>query len=421
MHRGRRGSFVSAQLAACAAVLSVAGCATTTGGAGSPPSDDAGWQFQSRLFTYPLPSQSDATLGGGELTIKPHTPDPATCPFMFHGGEIIDISGGGFASGASVALMLAGGRKGTDLRTLTAGATGAIATTVALPADLVGLPIEGQVIDYLEADGAGQDSTTRMDNVMFGVGTRDATCGVTPSLGVFLMGPVAPRVSTAGAVFAVTGPGLPPLGDPPTAGTFAEIDTTDDGAGSCPPREPTGVTCKDGNVGPLKAGATYTVTEVTAPAHLAAAAPQTVAVDQGIDGPDSVTVLNEYAGPPLPASARVNLLSPQGSAIPGGAVFAVTGPGLPTLTSPPKPGMFAEIDVRDGGWTDCPPHEPVGVDCAHGVIKNLRPGTPYLMTQIAAPAGYDKAPPQPFETSNDGEPVVVQSVVYPVAATTGHS
>jgi len=383
---------------------------------GAAQESSGGWTFDDTLVSYPYSSASDATLGSGDLTLTPHVADPTSCPLLFQSGEVVDISGDGFAPAATVTLMLTLGRAGTATRTVQADAGGNLALTVTLPANLTGLPIQGSPVGYLEADGAGSDSTTTSDNAMFGIGTADASCGATPSITVYLVGPFTPKVSSAGAIFAVTGPGLPTLTPPSKSGTFAELDTDTDGQATCPPREPSGVTCKDGDLGPVEANATYTVTELRAPPNLGIAQPQTVTTDYGIDGPDTAEFHDGYAGPALPASARVNLLSTQHKPLPGAAVFALTGPGLPPLPAGPSPGSFAEVDVRASGWTDCAAHEPPGVQCKTGVIENLQPDTSYVMTQITAPDGYAVAPAQQFVTPSDGRLVIVQFVNDPISA-----
>jgi hypothetical protein len=432
-----RTGLASALLATSVGSWLVAGCATARPGAAtspikssvstapqpattSAPGDHAEWQFHNRPWSYPWSSESNATIASGSLDIVPHVDDPTSCPLLFQPNEVVDLSGGGFEPGTAVTVILALGRTASDTRIVKADGTGAISLTAILPPDLTGIPADGGAIGYIEADGDGQASTEQMDDAMFRLGKADATCGATPSITVTLIAPRdVPGVSGAGAMFAVTGPGLPPLSPSPTPGTFAEIDTDENGAASCPSREPAGVVCKDGDLRPLRTDATYTVTEVSPPPHLKASPPQTITVDEGMDGPDGVEFENTYDGPALAGSVRVNLLSTQGSPLPGGAVFAVTGPGLPPLTSPPSPGTFAEIDVGAGGWTNCSASEPTGIACLHGVIQNLQPSSRYSMSEIKAPVGYKTTmPSQQFETSNDGTLVIVQFTCYEIPPTT---
>jgi hypothetical protein len=438
--RARRFRSVQGRLLVVyAAVLLLAGCAApNTRGAmsssirpggsstlgGPVPSDSAhenlaGWTFHDTFADYPYPSASDATLGGGDLTMTPHVADPTSCPLLFHSGEVVDIAGDGFAPAATVTLMLALGRAGTATRTVQADADGNLALTVTLPTNLTGLPIQGSPVGYMEADGDGSDSTTRFDNDMFGIGTADATCGATPSITVDLVGPFTPSVSSAGAIFAVTGPRLPALTRPSKPGTFAELDTDQYGATTCPRREPSGVTCKDGDLGGVEADATYTVTEISAPPNLAIASPQTLTTDNGIDGPNTAEFDDDYAGPALPASASVNLLSTQHRSLREAAVFALTGPGLPLLPARPSPGSFAEVDFRADGWTVCPAQEPPGVQCKTGAIENLQPDSSYVMTEVRAPDGYAVAAAQQFVTSGDGQLVEMQFVNAPISASQG--
>src|ERR1039457_1265569 len=203
-------------LVASAAVLLLAGCAApNTRGAmsssvqpgGSVPSDSAhensdGWTFHDTFVSYPYSSASDATLGSGDLTMTPHVADPTSCPLLFHSGEVVDISGDGFAPAATVTLMLTLGRAGSATRTVQAGQDGNLALTVTLPSNLTGLSVQGSSLGYLEAHGEGSDSPTGSVNAMCGVGAATASCGATPSITVYLVGPFTPKVSSAGAVFA---------------------------------------------------------------------------------------------------------------------------------------------------------------------------------------------------------------------------
>lgn len=138
--------------------------------------------------------------------------------------------------------------------------------------------------------------------------------------------------------------------------------------------------------------------------------------DNGIDGPDNVAFLDEYAGLALPALASVNLLSMEDTQLHGAAVFALSGPGLPSLAARPIPGSFAEVDFRADGWTVCPAHEPPGVECKTGSIENLQPDTSYMMTEVTAPDGYAVAAAQQFVTSHDGQIAIVQFFNGPISA-----
>jgi hypothetical protein len=362
------------------------------------------------MVSYPDSTASDASLSSGDLTMTPHISDPKSCPLLFHPGEVVDISGDRFAADAAVELILGLGRAGSATRMVHADSNGDLAETITLPPNLTGLSVGGGTAGYLEADGEGSESTTTSDNNLFGIGTADATCGATPSITVFLVGPFTPKVSSAGAVFAVAGPGLPTVMPGSKPGTFAELDTNSDGEATCPQREPSGVTCKDGNLTPVEANATYTLTEISTPRDLAMVPPQTLTTDQGIDGPDTAEFIADYAGPALPGSASVNLLSPDYTQRPAPAVFALTGPGLPSLAARPSPGSFAEIDIHADGRFDCSAHEPAGVQCKTGTISDLQPDTAYTMTEVTAPDGYAIAAPQQFVTSRDGQLIIVQFV-----------
>jgi hypothetical protein len=357
------------------------------------------------------------TVDGGNLTVAPHVADPASCPELFQGGEMVDVTGDGYAPGAAVTLSIMPTTPEVVTEVVTADADGHLATTIQLPAVLTGLAVDSA--GYVEAEGPGSDATTQSNDALFSVGSADANCGIVlpppASATVSLFGTADPAAPASGAVFAVTGPGLPVTsGNPPAPGTFAELDTSSDGTTVCPATEPTGVTCADGALDALTPAATYTVTEIVSPSGYANAAPQTF---QAATDPTTSIVgfVNKYIGPPLPASLAVALTASDESGLPAGAVFAVSGPGLPAVGATPTPGTFAELDTTSytpsdptaGATTTCPAAEPAGVTCADGMLQSLNPGTNYTVTEVTAPPGYALAPPQTVTTWTDGSPTEV--------------
>ncbi|HEY0871296.1 MAG TPA: hypothetical protein VGD55_12925, partial [Acidothermaceae bacterium] len=105
-------------------------------------------------------------------------------------------------------------------KVVTADADGSIAVTLQLPIVLSGLRVGSS--GYLQADGSAADGTTQSDNVLFGVGKASNVCvaASTASATVSLLGMADPAAPASGAIFAVTGPGLPALeGNPAKPGT----------------------------------------------------------------------------------------------------------------------------------------------------------------------------------------------------------
>jgi hypothetical protein len=410
--RGRRvgGRRSFASIVACVGLAGLSGaCATPTSNASGAASGAVA---------------VDVTpVGGGDLTITPHESNASSCPDLFHGGETVDVSGGGYAPASSVALTIMPTTPEATTKVVTADAEGSIAVTVQLPTVLTGLRVGSS--GYLQADGLTANGTTQSDNVLFGVGKTSTVCvaASTASATVSLFGLADPAAPASGAIFAIAGPGLPAVvGNPPKPGTFAELDTSSDESTVCATKEPRGVRCADGTLAGLTAGATYTVTEVRAPNGYLRAPSQTFQATND-EYAKIVGFVNQYAGSAPPASLTVALSAPDQSALPSGAVFAITGLGLPATTGPaPARGTFAELDTASytpaeataGAVTTCPPREPAGVTCADGVLEGLQPGATYLVTEIAAPHGYGLTAPQTITTWTDGSPTQA-TFVDPVA------
>jgi len=363
-------------------------------------------------------SVDSATLGSGDLTLTPHIADPASCASLFRGGEAVDVTGDGFAPSASVTLTVMPETPEAVTQVVSADSSGQITVTLTLPKKLKGLNMAGTQIGYLEADGPGGTWTDQSDNAMFSIGSGDPNCGAAPTSGALVTvdveGSDGPEVPAVGAVFAITGPGLPPIvGTAGGSGAFAELDTSADGTTVCPAKEPAGIHCTDGSIDGLRAGQTYTATEVKPPAQFTGADPQTFTADA--DNETGLGFLNAYVGPPPPARLTVSVSTNDPSVLPpAGAVFAVTGPGLPALSSTGHAaGTFAEIDATayDVG---CANDEPKGVDCDDGELFGLSPGAMYTVTELVPPAGDPMSPPQTVKTETDGSPTVVS---FTVAAT----
>ena len=389
-----------------AAVLA-AGCAKA-GLVGDPGSNTVG--------PAAAGSVDDATLDSGDLTVTPHVADPASCALLFRGGEVVDVTGDGFAPSASVTLTVMAQTPEAITQILSADSSGDIAVTLTLPKKLKGLKVGGGQLGYVEADGPGGTSTNQSDNAIFDVGNGNADCGATPTSGgmvtVILSGSDGPEVPTEGAVFAITGPGLPPIvGTTGGSGKFAELVTSADDGTVCPSKEPAGVHCTDGSIDGLRIGQTYTATEVKPPAHFAGAAPQTFTATAGDES--GLYFLNAYMGPAPPASLIVSVRTIDNSvAVPAGAVFAVTGPGLPALQSnEPGAGTVAELDATAHDAVACPDAEPKGVNCDRGVLMDLSPGAVYTVTELTPPPGYAISPPQTVQTETDGSSTVASFTV----------
>ena len=361
-------------------------------------------------------SVDDATLDSGDLIVTPHVADPASCALLFRGGEVVDVTGDGFAPSASVTLTVMAQTPEAITQILSADSSGDIAVTLTLPKKLKGLKVGGGQLGYVEADGPGGTSTNQSDNAIFNVGSGDANCGATPTSGgvvtLLLDGSDGPDVPAAGAVFAIIGPGLPPIVDATGgSGEFAELDTSADGTTVCPAKEPPGIHCTDGSLDGLRVGQTYTATEVKPPVHFAGAPPQTftAVADDGSD----LIFFNVYTGPAPAARLTVSVGTNDYSVlVPGGAVFAVTGPGLPALRSTgPVAGTFAEIDATAYDSVACADTEPKGVSCDGGELFDLSPGAVYTVTELTPPLGYAMSPPQTVKTETDDSPTVVSFTV----------
>jgi hypothetical protein len=367
----------------------------------------------------PAGSVDDATLDSGDLTLTPHVADAASCALLFRGGELVDVTGDGFAQSGRVTVTVMPQTPEAVAQVVSSDSSGHIAVTVTLPKKLKGPKVGGDQLGYVEADGPGATSTNQSDNAIFNIGSGSANCGATPTSGgvvtVILAGSDGPEVPTGGAVFAITGPGLPPIvGATGGSGQFAELDTSADETTVCPAKEPAGTHCADGSIDRLRIGQTYTATEVKPPAHFAGAAPQTFTAVAGDES--GLYFFDAYLGPAPPARLTVSVTTNDSSvSLPAGAVFAVTGPGLPALRSnEPAAGTVAEIDATAYDSVACANAEPKGVNCDEGELMDLSPGAVYTVTELIPPPGYAISPPQTATTQSDGSPTVVS---FTVAAT----
>jgi hypothetical protein len=238
------------------------------------------------------PPPTTLPLSFADLSVTTPGLPADSCPQGYIGGEVVDLSGGGFAPGASVSLDLldtdaSGTATHIHLATVTADADGQVSDAVALPLGMGGVssPAGGCSLGYFQATGSGASATTNVDNLLFNVATPASTCGTSSlpfaaSATLSLSGNDTPFLPVSGAVFEVNGQSLPgPLDGSappsPAPGSFAELDTGPSGQVVCPAAEPAGVTCFDGALQDLYAGATYTVTELQAPPGYATAPPET--------------------------------------------------------------------------------------------------------------------------------------------------
>lgn len=64
------------------------------------------------------------TLGAADLTMTPHVDDPNSCPELFHAGEIVDVTGGRFAPGATVTVSIMPKTQQEVTKVVTAGERG---------------------------------------------------------------------------------------------------------------------------------------------------------------------------------------------------------------------------------------------------------------------------------------------------------
>jgi alpha-tubulin suppressor-like RCC1 family protein/lysophospholipase L1-like esterase len=340
-------------------------------------------------------------VSAGELTVTaPGVPD-GSCPDGYIGGEVVTMSADGFAPGASVSLDLsdanaAGAPDQVHLGTVTADSTGQASDTLRLPLGMEGVTPPGGsgMLGYFQATGTGANATSNLDNMLFNVATPASSCGTAglpfaASATVSLSGNDTPFLPVPGAVFEVSGQGLPgPLDGSPAASpaphTFAELDTGPGGETVCPAAEPAGVACSNGALQDLYAGATYTVTQLQAPPGYATAPSETfTAPTDGSTGTvpvaDSFLVGNfttgsgaqncvlclaapsapaalsasgsatvSWSGPATVNSTSATAIVASGSAkLSGGSLFSpggtqVTGTAAMATQSPPSAGTFSD-------------------------------------------------------------------------------
>lgn len=266
------------------------------------------------------------TIGSDDLTVTPS--DASACPSQYAGGESLHVSGGGYAAGTAVTVAVMPSTPEEVDYPVVADSDGSIGLDLVLPATLTGAQVGSADLGYIESDGAGSATTTQTDSNLFPIGDADPGCGVPTLTGaqasVELMGSDTPDLATAGATFAVDGPGLPSSAGA-AAGSFAELNTDADELTTCSAQEPAGVQCVDGVIGGLTPDATYTVTQLGAPSGYGIAAPVTVtATDDGsvAEAAFTDTALGaDYESGTTAASCLLCLLSATGT----GSSLSATG------------------------------------------------------------------------------------------------
>jgi hypothetical protein len=281
---------------------------------------------------------TEDTLQMDDLTLSPS--DPSACPTQYSAGESVEVTGAGFAPGATVSLSVMPGTPQAATYPVTAGDAGDIDTTIVLPAVLSGKPVGSGSVGYAEATGSGATTTKQSDNNMFAIGDTSPGCGVPVLTGaqasVELLGDDSPYLSLTGATFAVDGPGLP-SSEGATSGNFAELNTDANELTSCSAQEPTGVQCVDGVIGGLTPDATYTVTQLQAPSGYAIAAPVSItATEDGTvaDAAFTDTALgSDYESGDTAASCLLCVLSATGTSLSATGNSRITWAGIGTSDS----------------------------------------------------------------------------------------
>jgi lysophospholipase L1-like esterase len=281
---------------------------------------------------------SSSTLGQGDLTVE--ATDPAACQSQFAAGESVHVTGDGFAPDAAVTLTLMSGLPEATTYPVTADDSGAIDTTLVLPATLVGSQIGSADLGWIQSDGPGATTTDQWDNALFPIGDESPGCGGPVLTGaqasVELLGNDSPDLSLSGARFAIDGPGLPATAGA-AAGTFAELDTDANELTTCVAQEPAGVQCADGVIGGLTPDASYTVTQLQAPSGYAVAAPVTVtAADDGTVAEAAFTdtaVAADYESGTTSASCLLCVLSGTGTSLSATGNSRITWAGIGTSNS----------------------------------------------------------------------------------------
>ena len=281
---------------------------------------------------------STDTLAMGNLAVSPT--DGSACQTQFGAGESLHLSGDGYSPGAAVTLSLMPYLPGEIDYQLTADANGSIDTTIVLPTTLSPIALGTTDAGYLESNGPGATTTTRIDNNLFTIGDPSPTCGLPVLTGakasLELTGSDTPYLDVAGATFAVDGPGLPPSAGA-AAGTFAELDLDADDNTVCAAQEPAGVQCANGVLGGLTPDATYTVTQLTAAQGYAVAAPVSVTAteDDTVTEADvnDVAVSADYESGTTAASCLLCVLSGTGTSLSATGNSRVTWAGIGTSDS----------------------------------------------------------------------------------------
>jgi hypothetical protein len=132
------------------------------------------------------PAPSAAAFG--ELTVQPVTPNSADCEGTYQAGQLLLVSGDGFAPGASVQVVVsAGGLPPSGervLTTLTADPAGHVDGEVRIPLTATGFGPIGATAGmlFLDALGAGATADYQDDIAMTGLAPHDSSCGAVDPL-----------------------------------------------------------------------------------------------------------------------------------------------------------------------------------------------------------------------------------------------
>lgn len=119
--------------------------------------------------------------------------------------------------------------------------------------------------------------------------------------------------------------------------------------------------------------------------------------------------LDGSCGGTIVPSLTVALFELGGSGASAAAAFAITGPGLPPLSTAAS-GGFAEVDTDDSGAAVCPSHEPAGIWCRDGAVGPLQVGAVYTATEVTPPPRTPALPPMQVTIAAGAAPTVVAFV-----------
>lgn len=180
----------------------------------------------------PSPADPAPTESWGELSVSGGGAQASTsCSDELQAGQQVEVVGDGFAPGTPVTVSVtspgvapASAGSQATVGTVDADSTGSIDTTVQLPFSATGYNEAPGDLAFLDATGTGASAPSNDDIAMVSLVAPTSPCALAfpaASASVQLSVDDPALLGAAGAVFEVSGPGLPgsvlgsPLADPP--------------------------------------------------------------------------------------------------------------------------------------------------------------------------------------------------------------